>query len=62
MDDALATAGYWIGLVKAARLSVVEVRRDCEQRAAAGTVEYEAGFYAALDAVADALGRLQATL
>lgn len=62
MDDALATVGYWIGLVKAAGLSVAEVRRDCEQRAAAGTVEYEDDFRVALEAVSDALGGLQATL
>ena len=62
MDDALATVGYWIGLVKAAGLSIGEVRRDCEQRVAAGTVEYEDDFRAALDAVADALDGLRTTL
>ncbi len=62
MDDALATVGYWVGLVKAAGLSIGEVRRDCERRAAAGTVEYEDDFRAALDAVADALDGLRTTL
>lgn len=62
MDDALAIIGYWVGLVKSAGLSISEVRRDCNERAAAGVVQSADDFRDAVDAVLETLGALQASL
>ncbi len=58
MEDALAVVGHWIGLVKAAKFSLSEVNRDCEERVAAGTVVVDEEFRQDLDAVFQALSSL----
>lgn len=58
MEDALAVVGHWIGLVKAAKFSVAEVNRDCEERVVAGTVVAEEEFRQDLNAVCEALSSL----
>lgn len=58
MEDALAVVGHWIGLVRAAKLSLSEVNRDCEERVAAGTVVVEEEFRQDLNAVFEALSSL----
>lgn len=62
MEDALAVIGQWIGLVKAAKFSIAEVSRDCEERVAEGTVTMEEDFREAVDAVVEALSTLQVRL
>ncbi len=62
MDDALAVVGQWIGLVKAAKLSMSEISRDCEERVAAGTVSMEDDFQQAVGSVFEALSALQVKL
>lgn len=58
MEDGLAIIGQWIGLMKAAKLAVAEVSRDCEEHVAAGTVTMEDDFREAVDAVFEALSTL----
>ncbi len=58
MEDALAVVGHWIGLVKAAKFSLSEVNRDCEERVAAGTVVVDEEFRQDLGAVFEALSSL----
>lgn len=58
MEDALAVVGQWIGLVKAAKLAIAEVSRDCEERVTAGTVTMEEDFRAAVDSIFEALSTL----
>lgn len=55
MEDALAIIGQWIGLVKAAKFSIGEVIRDCEERVAAGVVSMEEDFREAVDSVFESL-------
>ena len=62
MEDALAVVGQWIGLVKAAKFAVAEVSRDCEERAALGTVTMEEDFREAVDSIFEALSTLQVRL
>ncbi|HEV8717788.1 MAG TPA: hypothetical protein VGX03_33815 [Candidatus Binatia bacterium] len=62
MEDALAILGQWIGLVKAAKFSIAEVTRDCEEQVAAGVVTMEEDFREAVDAVFEALSTLQLRL
>jgi hypothetical protein len=58
MEDALAIIGQWIGLVKAAKFSIGEVIRDCEERVAAGVVSMEEDFREAIDSVFESLSTL----
>ena len=62
MEDALAVVGQWVGLVKAAKFAVAEVSRDCEERAANGTVSMEDDFREAVDSIFEALSSLQVQL
>jgi hypothetical protein len=62
MDDALAVVGQWVGLVKAAKFSMAEISRDCEERVANGTVTMEDDFREAVDAIFEALSSLQVQL
>jgi len=58
MEDALAILGQWIGLVKAAKFSIAEVSRDCEEQVAADVVTMEDDFREAVDAIFEALSTL----
>jgi hypothetical protein len=58
MEDALAVIGNWIGLAKAAKFSLAEISRDCDERVAAGTVTMEEDFREAVDSIFEALSTL----
>ncbi|MGE0823871.1 MAG: hypothetical protein AB7G75_01135 [Candidatus Binatia bacterium] len=62
MEDALAVVGHWIGLIKAAKFSIAEISRDCEERVANGTVTMEEDFREAVDSIFEALSSLQVRL